>query len=49
MSSFVHANNKKKNILILGEGLDDKTLIARKIIQLTSLQAEKKNLFKLVL
>ena len=48
MSSFVHANNKKKNILILGEGLDYKTLTARKNIQLMSLQAEKK-LFKLVL
>ena len=43
MSSFVHADNKKKDILILGEGptqgLDDTTLTAvKKVLILLSLE-----------
>ena len=42
MSSSAHANNKTKNVLILGQGiaqgLDNTTLIAEKNIQLILLQ-----------
>ena len=45
MSSFVRVGNKKKDILILGEGpkleLDDITLIAEKNIQLILLKITK--------
>ena len=43
MSSSVHANNKTKDILVLGEGLtqglNDTTLTAEKNIQLILLKA----------
>ena len=45
MSSSVHVHNKKKDILILGEGptqgLDDTTLTAEKSIQLILLKITK--------
>ena len=46
MSSSVHVNNKKKDILILGEGptegLDDTTLTSENVIHMISLSPEKK-------
>ena len=52
-SSSVHANNKKENILILGEvltqGLDDTTLTAEKMYSKNFTGTKKKILFELAL
>ena len=49
MSSSVHANNKKKNILILGEGItqgvDDTTLIAKMMYSINFTVSRKKLCF----
>ena len=53
MSSSVHADNKKKDILILGkgptQGLDGTTLTAEKLYSMNFTENNKKILFKLVL
>ena len=45
MSSSVHVDNNKKDILLFGEGstegLDDATLVAKKHVQLISLWLER--------
>ena len=47
MSSFVHVDNKKKDILVLGEGptqgLDDTTLTAEAKYRINFTQSGKKN------
>ena len=51
MSSFVHVDNKKKDILVLGEGptqgLDDTTLTAEAKYCINFTQSEKKILLNL--
>ena len=51
MSSFVHIDNKKKNILILGESptqrLDDATLTAGTINRINFTQPRKKSVLSL--
>ena len=53
MSSFVHAHNKKKDILIFGkgptQGLDSTTLTTEKLYSINFTENNKKNLFELAL
>ena len=53
VSSSVHVDNKKKDILILGkcptQGLDDTTLTAKRLYSINFTENNKKFLFELVL